>query len=66
MPVMRARWVVVNDKVCHPEKNRRKVCPILPQANLNPVEYLSRLEEHKGLLSYLSSFEELENNNSIA
>ncbi len=61
----RVTGLVVNEHVLPPREYRRKVRAIFHKANLNPAEYLPLLKKLKGYLSYLSSFDELENDRSL-
>ena len=61
----RVTGLVVNEHVLPPREYRRKVRAIFHKADLYPLDFLLRLEEMKGHVSYLSSFEGLKNDKSI-
>ena len=61
----RVTGLVVNEKVLPPRKYRRKVRAMFHKANLYPEEYMNKLDELKGHLSYLNSFKSQLNDRSL-
>jgi len=55
----RVTGVVVNQKIQPPRKYQRTVRAIFHKAFNNPDQYIDRIDELRGHLSYLSSFDEL-------
>ena len=53
----RVTGLVVNEKLQPPRSYQRKVRAIFHQAFRKPILYIERIEELRGHISYLSSFE---------
>lgn len=61
----RVTGVVVNEKLQPPREYQRRVRALFHNANKYPDQYIEKIEELRGHLSYLSSFEALKDSRHI-